>query len=182
MGNRLAAGLAAAVLAAAAVSADVVSEFTPEVVEDAIAFGHGGSASGYLLPARLYTVSVVTPFRRISMAAAAAAKAGKTFDPGEVTPEMTRPEIELTVRPLPYKPTDIRTVVAEVDGATVTPLAQAETVDTMRDRKRKQYVLRGVVARFPLSVLKPGVRFRLKMAAAPDDVLEVPALWLEDVR
>ena len=111
-----------------------------------------------------------TPFARVVQAALAAHKTGKTLAASDVTSEMIAPELHVIAMSQQAALDDSVAAVQSVvivdrgdrNSATATQsLRQVELTKEYKDLYGIESVQRGVVAVFPLSVLKPGREIRV---------------------
>jgi hypothetical protein len=165
--------------------ADVVMEMTPEAVSDAISAGLERPPKPYPLNSPKVWMLLETPFLRVAMAAAKAQSQNMAIDGSLITPDMTAPVLKVLAGPelLGVEPIGIKSILAQADDSTpVAPTSVTKTMDIARSARKKKIELKGVNAVFPISVLKPGVRFRLVMEKGPEHVITPDAAWFAKVR
>ena len=133
---------------------------------------HAGLGNGPLLG------SFSTPFARVVQAALAAQKTGKTLAASDVSSEMVAPELHVIAMSQQAALDDasvaaVRSVVIADrngnPGASSQSLKQMELTKEYKDLYGIEFTQRGVIAVFPLTVLKAGREIRVsfdKMAKA----------------
>src|SRR5574341_2212459 len=93
----VAAGMASWVLAAATMAGGVVTEMTPDLIQEAIAYGIAANGQANAFDEYKWHgfagVWLWTPFHRVASAAAVAELQGRRFGMEDVTLEMTRPAL-----------------------------------------------------------------------------------------
>jgi hypothetical protein len=176
--RRLATTAVLALLAVPSARTAVV-ELDRDVIEKAIASGRVERPKPYSFPNPLFTIAVVTPYLRVALAAAGSARAD--LDPDRLPADLTRSEFDVEVRPIPIRPTRVKRISVLQDAMSVAPISQRELIDKMQTSREKHIVLKGVAARFPISALKPGLRFRLEMEDGREEILTPPAGWVSQI-
>lgn len=168
---------------AAPLRAEVATEMTPEVLQEAVDLGMREDVGRYNASTPVVVVSFDTPFRRVAMAAAAARKRDEALDVKTVPASLTAPDVQITVQPLPINPVRIKTVMAQVGSEPPVALSEIKPLlDKVQTGKKKHIEMRGVSGKLPLSVLRPGLKLRLLLDEGPEQVIEPKAELLSSVR
>jgi hypothetical protein len=178
---RLQALLALPLLSALPAGAQVVTNMTPERIDQAIAAGVDQKPPAYALRTRQFWMEFTTPYLRVCERAAGAAKADRSI----ATPDLVAPELRIVAaaEPLGDKVPAVKAAVVErADGTTVKPSSQQEFVDYAQSSRRKKIAIRGVRAVFPIAVLEPGARFRFELSDGSQQVLAPDPGWYKAVR
>lgn len=163
-------------LGAVAADAQVVTEMTPQHIDQAIAMGTGRRPAPYSLRSKNVWIEFDTPFLRVSQRAAAAPAADRSI----ATPDLLAPELRIQAAPEPLGddvPAIKQVLLERPDGTSVPPQSQTPFVDYAQSSRRKKIAIRGVRAVFPLSAFEPGVRFRFLMSKGPEHVLAPDPSW-----
>jgi hypothetical protein len=154
--------------------AQVVTDMTPELVQEAIT--QGGSGRYKIQEQTIWGDGPVlgyftTPYSRVALAAALARKHGKPYTPAEVTPDMLRPELHVYARAqavygnknrianvtkvvvMPYQSRD--------PSAAIHPTRTEDVADEYWNLMGAVANGRNVMAVFPLSVLSENNEIRV---------------------
>ena len=164
------------ILAGTAIVGQGEESFANFNIDEAIQYGTKANGIGlYNLQASAkfnWPVSVggfSTPFLRVAMAANAAKSKYKTFVASDVTPEMIAPEVEIIARSIGLEGTSVANVEAIVvlPKGVKDPLKAIQPIRTRAlDEKYKNLMGftaegHGMIAVFPLSILKEGYEVRV---------------------
>lgn len=161
--------------------AQVVTEMTPQKIDQAIAAGIERKPGPYALRTKYLWMEFDTPFLRVSERAATAATADRSI----ATPDLLAPELRIVAAPEPFGDDVLaikKVVVERADGATVAPRSQESFVDYAQSSRRKKIAIRGVRAVFPLAALEPGARFRFLMSDGKEQLLAPEPSWFKAPR
>ncbi len=161
--------------------AQVVTNMTPERIDQAIAAGITQKPQVYALRTKQFWMEFTTPYLRVAERAASAPTAERSL----ATPDLVAPELRIVAaaEPLGDKVPGVKAAVVErPDGTTLKPSSQQEFVDYAQSARRKKITIRGVRAVFPIAVLEPGARFRFQMSDGSEQVLAPDPGWFKSVR
>jgi hypothetical protein len=161
-------------LAGVAAEAQVVSEMTPAAIKGAIADAKNDGC--YTL--RRGYACFTTPYSRVARAAQAAKKKYEPFTEASVTPEMIAPVVEVLAWPQPSfimgrgrngPPIDVNAIVvmpakSKDASAAILPTEKVDLDSRYQNMLGASFEAKGLVARFPLSVLIPGNEVRVVYA------------------
>jgi hypothetical protein len=152
----------------------VVTEMTPELVREAIAYGAkekklrpyylGGQ--GGMMDARRTVATFTTPFLRVALAASEAKAAYKEFAEGDATPEMLAPELQIAAGAMSIGRViyGVKTVViVGPDGKVTQPDRSEERIEEFSNAYGAKDSARGVTAYFPLSAIREDAEVRVVM-------------------
>jgi len=163
-------------LAALPAGAQVIVEMTPERIEQAIAAGKNRPPQYAIRTTRVW-IEFDTPFLRVVR------KAATTDDPTSslATPDLVAPvlRIQAAAEPLGEKIPAVKKIVAvKADGTSVPPTSHEDFTDKARI-SRRSIDIKGIRAVFPLSVLEPGMRFKLSMSDGTEPTLAPDPNWFK---
>jgi hypothetical protein len=159
----------------------VVTEMTPQQIDQAIALGVDQKPGPYTLRTKQFWMEFTTPFLRVSERAASAPSVDRSL----ATPDLIAPELRIVAaaEPLGDKvPAVTKVVVERPDGTTVAPRSQESFVDYAQSTRRKKIEIRGVRAVFPIAVLEPGARFRFQLSDGSQQLLAPDPSWFKTPR
>lgn len=177
----------ATVLAAAlaAAPAEVVTEMTPALVEQAIKEGQVKARSGLLaglfgkvsLPGqygqggRKRPCFLMTPYSRVVFASHLAYSENRALTPDRLRPDLVAPELWVVCSPITHRTeeaSDVRTI-SLVAGDRAVPALRVETSrELYRDAFGFTYPALGMTAVFPLSALQPGAEVNVLYSGYKD--------------
>lgn len=157
------------IFGARTVSAQLVTEMTPQLIERAIAEGASAKkAEPYKIGffAKTYG-TFTTPYQRVVLAAFDAKRAYKPFTAADVSPELVAPELRVRAEPFDFK-NGVANVVAVVVTKRGTreatqPISSAPFDLEFSNAFGKKITGKGLEASFPLSVVDPSNEIRIVM-------------------
>ncbi len=154
----------------------VVTELTPELIREAIAYGaKEKKLKAYKLGGRSITQNrpgavayYTTPFLRVALAASEAKTTYKEFTEKDVTPDMIGPEVAIIASAfVPTGSKNVDSVKAVVvflaDGKPLQPDRIEPFTDEYSNAYGKKEEGHGIRAYFPLSVLRANTEVRVVM-------------------
>ena len=167
----LAAAVVALVLADA--PAGMVTEMTPELIEQAIQEGQVKAKSGLLsglfgkvsLPGqypqggRKKPCFLMTPYSRVVFASHLAFSENRALTPQRMNPDLVAPELWVVCSPITHStegPSDVRTISLVAGGRAVPALRTETSRELYQDKFGFTYPALGMTAVFPLSAAQPG--------------------------
>jgi hypothetical protein len=170
----LAVGAVALATAPTTSVAQVVTEMTPDTIKAAIADNKNDGC--YTL--RKGFACFTTPYSRVVQAAQAAKKKYEPFTEASVTPEMVAPVVEVLAWPQPSfiygsgrtgPPIDVSAVVvmpakSKDASAAIQPAEKVDLDSHYQNLLGATWEAKGIVAKFPLSVLTPQNEVRIVYA------------------
>jgi hypothetical protein len=162
----------------ASAPAQVVTEMTPQQIDQAIA---DRKPVPYTLRTKVFWVEFTTPYLRVSDRALKSPTADRSL----ATPDLIAPELRIiaAAEPLGDKVPAVKEAVVErPDGTLVKPTSQQETLDYAQSTRRKKIAIRGVRAVFPIAALQPGARFRFQLSDGTQQVLAPDPSWFTTPR
>src|SRR5262245_16472602 len=178
---RVSALLGVLLLSALPARAQVVTDMTPERIDQAIAARVDQEPQPCALRTKPLRMEVTTPYPRVLGRAATA----PTVDGSLATKDLVAPELRITAaaEPLGDKVPEVKGALVErPDGTQVKPTSQQSFLDYAQSTRRKKIAIRGVNAVFPIAVLEPGARFRFQMSDGTEQVLAPDPGWFKAVR
>ncbi len=139
----------------------------------------------YQLRSRRAWIRLETPYVRLARAVAEARQADQPVGPQLGTAAVLAPVLRVIAGPETRGDADVKiekVVAALPDGTSLEARIEERFTDLAQTRRRRGIKLQGVRAVLPLSALVPGVRFRVAIKGAPEELIEPEPFWVEDVR
>jgi len=139
----------------------------------------------YQLNSRRAWIRLETPYVRLARAVAEARQHEQPVGAHLGTAAVLAPVLRVIAGPETRGDADVKIekLVAELpDGTSLEARIEERFTDLAQTRRRRGIKLEGVRAVLPLTALVPGVRFRVALKGAPEELIEPEPFWIEDVR
>ncbi len=162
--------------------AQVITEMTPERIQQAIDAGLKAKPAQYAVRTPKLWIEFDTPYLRVAKKAAASADHPT---PSLATPDVVAPIINILAAPEPLGDNvpGVKTVVAvRADGSIVAATSPQPFLDKAQSTRRKSIDIRGVRATFPIAVLEPGMKFKFTMSDGTEPTLAPDPNWFKSPR